>query len=114
MSAEAILLASPLFFWSFSAQIRPLLDRFYCLVTGYGTPEHKSLIAGRRIALLMTGADAYADNAEFAVEIFRRIAKYVQCEIAGELYVSQCTTPDELGADVREQAARLAGEIAAP
>ncbi|OQY43177.1 MAG: NADPH-dependent FMN reductase, partial [Desulfobacteraceae bacterium 4572_87] len=36
--ADAIVYASPLYCWSFSSQIKPLIDRHVCLVSGYGTP----------------------------------------------------------------------------
>ena len=113
LKADIIIFASPLFFWSFPAQIRPLMDRMYSLVSGYGTLDHKSMLAGRRVGLLLTGADAYANNAEMAVEVFRRIAGYIQCSVAGVHYVSHCTMPDELGADVKEQAIEFAHKIGA-
>jgi multimeric flavodoxin WrbA len=111
MAADVILWASPIFFWGFAAQLKPLIDRLYCLVTGYGTPVHTSRLEGRRFALLLTGGDPYEDNADLVADRFRRLAGYAKCAVAAELYISLCTTPDELGPDVHEQAEKLAQDI---
>jgi multimeric flavodoxin WrbA len=113
VAADVVLWASPVFFWGFTGQLKLLIDRLYCLVTGYGTREHQSRLEGRRFALLLTGGDPYDGNADVVVDRFRRIARYAKCSVAGELYISLCTTPDELGPDVREQAEKLARDIAA-
>ena len=44
IQADAIVYASPLYCWSFTSQIKPLIDRHFCLVSGDGTPDQDSLI----------------------------------------------------------------------
>ena len=60
IQADAIVYASPLYCWSFSSQLKPLIDRHVCLVSGYGTPDHDSLISGKPAALLVTCAGPIA------------------------------------------------------
>jgi multimeric flavodoxin WrbA len=45
ISSDAVLFASPIYFWGFSAQIKVLIDRGYSLVTNYHKPGHTSLMS---------------------------------------------------------------------
>jgi multimeric flavodoxin WrbA len=47
MSADAVVYASPLYCWDFSSQMKALIDRHFCLMTGYGSPGYRSLLDGR-------------------------------------------------------------------
>ncbi|GAI89402.1 unnamed protein product, partial [marine sediment metagenome] len=59
IASEVVLFASPIYFWGFSAQIKALIDRGYSLVTNYHKPGWTSLLKGKSIGLLVTGADPY-------------------------------------------------------
>jgi multimeric flavodoxin WrbA len=111
MAADAIVYASPLFCWEFSAQIKPFIDRHFCLSTGYGGPNHKSAIEGRKAALLVTAAGPVEGNADLIVEVFERMANYVKTPVAGHLVIPFCTTPEEMGESVRAEARALANNI---
>jgi multimeric flavodoxin WrbA len=39
MAADALIYSSPLYCWDFPAQMKALIDRHFCLVTGYGTSQ---------------------------------------------------------------------------
>lgn len=108
ISSEAVLFASPIYFWGFSAQIKTLIDRSYSLVTNYHKPGHTSLMAGKRIGLLVTGADAYKDNAEGMFTAFDRIVDFLLAKKSGVLYVGECSVPSELSEGVKERALELA------
>jgi len=111
ISSDAVLYASPIYFWGFSAQIKALIDRCYSLVTNYHKPGHTSLMQGKRIGLLVTGADAYAENAEGMFTAFDRIVDYLLARKAGELYVGECSVPSELPEEVKDQAIKLARSL---
>lgn len=111
ISSDVTLFASPIYFWGFSAQIKALIDRGYSLVTNYHKPGHTSLMEGKRLGLLVTGADAYEDNAEGMFTAFDRIADFLLAQNAGKLYVGDCSTPDELSEEVRNQASKLAQSL---
>ena len=111
IASDVVLYTSPLYFWGFSAQIKALIDRSYALVTKYHQPDQTSLMRGKRVGLLATGAGAYEQNAEAMFVAFDRIADFLLAEKAGELYVANCTTPADLSEDVREKAKKLAKSL---
>lgn len=108
IASDAVLYASPVYFWGFSTQLKALIDRSYALVTNYHKPGHTSLMKGKRIGLLVTGADGFEDNAEGLFDAFDRIAGFLLTETPQKRYVGGCTTPDHLPAIVKDQAAALA------
>jgi len=111
ISSDVVLYASPIYFWGFSAQIKALIDRGYSLVTNYHKPGHTSLMEGKHIGLLVTGADAYEDNAEGLFAAFDRIVDFLLARKSGELYVGECGVPSELSEDVKEKALELARSL---
>ena len=111
ISSDVILFASPIYFWSFSAQIKALIDRGYSLVTNYHKPGHTSLLKGKRIGLLVTGADAYEDNAEGMFIAFDRIVDFFLAKKSGELYVGDCSVPADLSEEIKERALELARSL---
>jgi len=111
ISSDAVLFASPIYFWGFSAQIKALIDRGYSLVTNYHKPGHTSLMKDKRIGLLVTGADAYEDNAEGLFTAFDRIVGFWLAVKSGELYVGGCVAPAEMPDDVRNRAVELARSL---
>lgn len=44
IASDAILFASPIYFWGFSAQSKALIDRGYSMVANYQKPGHTSLL----------------------------------------------------------------------
>jgi multimeric flavodoxin WrbA len=108
IEADAIVYASPLYCWSFSSQIKPIIDRHFCLVTSYGTPEHNSLIGGKRAALLMTCAGPIEGNCDAIQSIFGAYCEYAKMTTMGNFILPLCTTPDAIGAE----GAKLAGDLA--
>jgi len=111
IASEAALYASPVYFWEFTSQIKRLIDRSYALVTNYHQPGHTSLMANKRIGLLVTGGGPYENNAEGLFTAFDRIAAFLLAEKKGELYVGGCSAPAELSESVREQAMGLARSL---
>lgn len=111
ISSEVVLFASPIYFWGFSSQIKALIDRGYSLVTNYHKPGHTSLMEGKRIGLLVTGADAYEENAEGMFAAFDRIVDFLLAKKSGELYVGECSKPADLPAEVRSKAVELSRSL---
>ena len=108
IASEAVVFASPIYFWSFPAQIKVLIDRSYCLVANYHKPDHTSLLEGKRLGLLVTGADPFDENAEGMFTAFDRIVDYYLARKSGELYVGACSAPAELSEKVKKNAFELA------
>ncbi len=109
--SDVVLFASPIYFWGFSAQIKALIDRGYSLVTNYHKPGQTSLMEGKRIGLLVTGADAYEDNAEGMFTAFDRIVDFLLARKSGALYVGECSVPAELPQEYKKKALELARSL---
>ncbi len=112
MDADAVIYATPLYGWSFSAQTKALLDRHICLVSDYGTPDQGSLIAGKKVGLLVTCGGPVENNADLIQGIFDRMVGFFQGDIAGKYVVPFCTTPKEMGNQAAEIAKQMAEDIA--
>ncbi len=111
IASDAILFASPIYFWGFSAQSKALIDRGFSMVTNYQKPGHTSLLKGKRIGLLVTGEDSYEENAEGMFTTFDRLVGYYLAPKAGDLYVAGTSAPDALSEAVREKALALARSL---
>jgi multimeric flavodoxin WrbA len=111
ISSDLVLYASPVYFWGFSSQIKAIIDRSYSLVTNYHKPGHTSLMEGKRIGLLVTGADAYEDNAEGMFIAFNRMVDFLLANNNGELYIGECSVPSELSEGVKDKALELAQSL---
>ena len=113
IASDGVLFTSPVYFWGFSAQIKALIDRGFSLVTNYHRPGHTSLMKGKRVGLLVTGAGTYEDNAEGLFTAFDRIVEFLLARKSGELYVGGCSVPAELPEDVKNKAIDLARSLSA-
>jgi len=111
IASDLIILASPLYMWGFSGQIKVFLDRAYAIVKNYGSGESKSLISGRRIALLMTCMGPIDGNADVMEHVFERFAGYTRMENVGRLIVPYCTGPGALADGVKDSAREFARKI---
>ena len=102
--ADAIVLASPVYFFGATAQIKSAIDRTYALLTEK-TPV-------QRAALLMTCGDSSPDAAEGAVAMYKRIRAYSKWEDAGIITAAGLHNPDDIdGRAELEEARKLGQEI---
>lgn len=111
MASDAVIYASPVYTWGFSSQLKALIDRQYCLVTGYDSPAYTSLLADKRTALLVTCGGPAEQNADLIQEMFEREGRYQQWDIVGKYVVPSCTTPDALGGKAIETAKQMFRDI---
>ena len=109
--ADAVVYASPLYCWSFTSQMKPLIDRHFCLVSGDGTPDHDSLIGGKLAALLVTCAGPIDGNCDAIQGIFAGFTDYLNLIAKGNYILPFCTVPDAIGDKGAELAANLARAI---
>ncbi len=111
IQADAILFATPLYMWGYAAQLKALLDRSICLVSGFGGPEHQSLIAGKPSALLVSCAGPREGNADLIEASFPRFANYTRLDCRGVFVFPHCTDvnmlPNTHGNEARELARSL-------
>lgn len=84
-TAEAIVLASPVYWFTFSAQTKLFMDRWY----GLGGDKGYAL-AGKKFGLVLTYADAdpFVSGAVNALHTFQDAMKFLEAEIVGMVYGS--------------------------
>jgi multimeric flavodoxin WrbA len=111
IAADAIVYASPLYCWSFTSQIKPLIDRHFCLVSNDGTPAHDSLISGKPAALLVTCGGPVESNCDAIQDIFKGFSGYLGLKAKGNFILPFCTTPDAIGDNGSDLAEKLAKAI---
>lgn len=79
-SADCIVFASPLYFWTISSRIKAFIERFYCIAEEDPNPPlgRYEKYPIRDCALLMTSADDYFWTFEQAVSYYRfAIVNYI-------------------------------------
>jgi multimeric flavodoxin WrbA len=112
IGADAVVYSSPLYCWSWSGQIKPLIDRHFCLVKNAYAEGWTSLLEGKKAALVATSGGGLENNAELLVKAYENFMGYCKYSPAGVLHVGFAQTPKQLGDDVKVQAATLARDIA--
>jgi len=113
VAAQAVVFASPLYFWGVTAQLKAVIDRTYSLYTNYHKPGHASLVEGQRQALLVTGGGPWDNNAEAAFTAFSRIQNPHKAINAGELFIGNCTTPGDMDEQVQQKVLAFSKKIVA-
>jgi len=113
VDADAVVYATPLYCWSWSGQLKPLMDRHLSFVTGYLDPAtHKSHLEGKTLALLVTcGGPDEEGNTDCMHQIWKRLTNFSKCDRSLELVVPFCMDPEKLGDEHQAQARAFAEEI---
>lgn len=109
-SADVAVYASPLYAFSFPAQMKAFLDRHYCLVTNPGLPDQSSLLEGKKVAMLVTCCDPVEHNADLVSVVFDRLFKRLKCDVIGE-YIAELSFSDGFDARAGKVAAAMARDI---
>ena len=93
LASEAIVLASPVYWFSISAQMKLFIDRWYALESTKGNG-----LAGKKFGIVLTygDIDPYTSGAINAIHMFRDIFHYLRAEIAGVVYGSASNPGDIL------------------
>jgi multimeric flavodoxin WrbA len=83
--ADAIAIASPIYWFTMSAQTKVFIDRCYALQGTGG-----NVLAGKRIGILLVygDADPFSSGAINAIRTFQDMFHYIQAPIAGIVYGS--------------------------
>ncbi|MCU0558880.1 MAG: flavodoxin family protein [Desulfobacterales bacterium] len=112
-AADAIVVASPVYWFSLSAQTKLFMDRWYALGGGN---DYRGL-RGKRFALLLAyaDADAFSSGAVNALHTFQDAIGYLGGTIAGMVYGSAAKAGEiRARKDLMQQAAELGRRLAAP
>ena len=93
--ADVIVLASPIYWFTMSAQLKTCIDRFYAFE---GSEEQ--VFAGKKFAIVLAygDSDPYSSGAVNAIHTFQSMCRYLNAEIIGMVY----GTANDIG-DVEKQ-----------
>lgn len=85
LSADAIVIASPVYWFTLNAITKAFIDRWYALEKSQG-----SALAGKELALLLTygDTDPYSSGGINAIRTFQDICRYLKAHLAGIIYGS--------------------------
>jgi multimeric flavodoxin WrbA len=108
LSVDSLIFASPLFVWSFSGQMKLLLDRMFCLVKSGGSPDHYSALSGKSFVMLITCGGPLQKNSEEIQQIFKRMIFWFRAVNAGSLILPACGSPGQPDRSARQRAFDLA------
>ena len=85
--ADALVYASPVYWFTVSAQLKLFMDRCYALGGG-AEYEADHALAGKRIGIVLTygGDDVFDSGAVNAIRTFQDVFNYLPAEIVGMVY----------------------------
>lgn len=110
ISAAAILLASPIYWFTISAQLKLCIDRWYALEG----PEGNAL-AGKRFGVVLAygDSDPYTSGAINAIRTIQDVCRYIKGEFIGVAYGSALKAGEiEKLPEILQQAYNLGGKLA--
>jgi multimeric flavodoxin WrbA len=83
IAADALILASPIYFFTISAQLKLFMDRCYALGGPGGYP-----FKGKKIAIALTygDVDPFCSGAVNALRTFQDAFAYLEADIVGSIY----------------------------
>jgi len=111
LSADAIVLASPIYWFTYTAQLKTCIDRWYALFN-YKSDAFKGKPFG--IVLSFGDTDIYTSGGINAIHTFETMMRFLKAEIAGWVYGSLSNVGDaQQNPDLMEQAYRLGKKLAA-
>ena len=111
-AADAIVLASPVYWFTFSAQMKLFIDRCYA----YQVNDWKEM-QGKKYALVLTygDTDLYTSGGINAISTFETMCRFLNAEIAGMVYGTMSDVGDaEKQPELMEQAYKLGQKLGAP
>ncbi len=99
---NVIVLASPLYWWSYSAQLKIFVDRMYSLSKISDSENYQSMLVGKTLALIATAGGPLEDNLELLEYQWKKPAKMLGCLFLSCLFPN---TPPEAGALIKDSSA---------
>ena len=101
--ADTLVLASPVYYWNVTSQLKRVIDRTYALLEEGSSIKHA--------ALLMTCGDD-TDAAEPSIAMFRQICVFLEWQEAGIIVAPRIHAPQDIdGRPELEQAKQLGIQI---
>ena len=109
-AAEAILIASPIYWFTMSAQTKLFIDRWYALESSQG-----NALKGKKFGIILTygDTDPYSSGAINAIRSFQDMFRYIRANIVGMVYGTASNAGDvQKQPDLLERAYKLGQRLA--
>lgn len=103
MCHDVLVIASPLYFYSISAQMKTVVDRFH-------TPLRERFSV-RQIALIAVGAAVRKGMFEGLLAQYKLIISYFHLLDLGTILIQNAKSKDDVSAEAREEAFRLGASV---
>jgi multimeric flavodoxin WrbA len=106
-NADAILIASPIYWFTINAQTKLFIDRWYALESTQG-----SALKGKQFGILLTygDSDPYSSGAINAIRTFQDMMRYIGADISGIVYGTASNEGDVLNQPKLMERAYLLGQ----
>lgn len=112
ISADCIVIATPVFCWSFSALTKAFLDRTYCLDKYADDGSYISLVEGKKCGLIVTAGGDEFDGADLVVEGYSRMVEFHRMKDIGHLVGANIQAGKRLlKSEFKKRAKKFAREI---
>ncbi|MBR6000050.1 MAG: flavodoxin family protein [Oxalobacter sp.] len=103
LEADFILIASPVYWYTFPAQIKAVIDHFYAFCVG--GKDFK----GKQCALIACCAETSLETFDGIRFAFKKTMEYLKCQIVDEILIPDVTAPGDIKqTDGEKRAAELA------
>ena len=110
-ACDALVLASPVYWFTAAAQMKTFMDRWYA----FGGDQAYAALAGKQVGIVLTygDLDPFSSGAVNALRTFQDSFRYVGAEIVGTVYGS-ANEPGEIRSNraVMEKANQLGKQLA--
>ena len=112
MKTDFIILATPVFCWSFSWLIKKFLDRTFCFDKYNEDGSYVSIVEGKKIGLILTSSGDEFEGADLVVESYLRMVEYHKMRDIGRICVCGVSKKEDiLKKEVREKIKNFLKEI---
>lgn len=111
---DVIVFATPVYWWSYTAQLKSFIDRMYSLIKFSDTGEFLSPMKGKTLALMATGGGIYSNNIELVEHQLRQASEALNCTFKSCLYPEVRIEPGAISdnEEAMEKAREFGREIA--
>lgn len=110
LAADAIVLASPIYWFTFSAQLKTCIDRWYGLFN-----DKRDVFKGKPFGIVLTygDTDLYTSGGINAIHTFETMFRFLQADVVGWVYGSLGDVGDaQKHPDLMDKAYRLGKKLA--
>lgn len=96
---DVIVLSTPLYWWSYTAQLKIFIDRMYSLCKFGSDGEYRMALAGKKLALIATAGGPLESNLDLLEQQLKNPAEMMGCSFASCLFPLVSAAPGSLADD---------------